>query len=63
LGGGINNINYDVTDGNKKYVSRLGKQIHQHHVMRYSDLLASRSAHTAGLSPVIICTEPDVTVL
>jgi thiamine kinase-like enzyme len=63
LGGGITNVNYVVTDGDKKYVVRLGENIPKHHVMRFNELAASRAAHAAGLSPAVIYTEPGITVL
>ena len=63
LDGGITNVNYLVSDGDKKYVARLGEDIPQHHVMRFNELSASRAAHAAGLSPAVIYTEPGITVL
>ena len=63
LDGGITNVNYVVTDGDKKYVVRLGEDIPKHHVMRFNELSASRAAHLAGLSPAVIYTEPGITVL
>ena len=63
LDGGITNINYVVTDGDKKYVVRLGEDIPKHHVMRFNELSASRAAHLAGLSPAVIYTEPGISVL
>ena len=63
LDGGTTNVNYLVSDGDKKYVARLGEDIPHHHVMRFNELSASRAAHAAGLSPAIIYTEPGITVL
>ncbi len=63
LDGGITNVNYLVSDGDKKYVARLGEDILHHHVMRFNELSASRAAHAAGLSPAVIYTEPGITVL
>ncbi len=63
LGGGITNVNFTVSDGDKKYVVRLGDDIPQHHVMRFNELAASRAAHAAGLSPAVIYAEKGVTVL
>ena len=63
LDGGTTNVNYLVSDGDKKYVARLGEDIPQHHVMRFNELSASRAAHAAGLSPAVIYTEPGITVL
>lgn len=63
LKGGITNVNYVVTDGDKKYVVRLGEDIPQHHVMRFNELAASRAAHAVGLSPAVIHAEPGITVL
>jgi len=63
LTGGITNVNYVVSDGDKKYVVRLGEDIPKHHVMRFNELAASRAAHAAGLSPAVIYAEPGITVL
>jgi thiamine kinase-like enzyme len=63
LAGGITNVNYVVTEGDKKYVVRLGEDIPKHHVMRFNELAASRAAHAAGLSPAVVYTEPGITVL
>ena len=63
LDGGTTNVNYLVSDGDKKYVARLGEDIPHHHVMRFNELSASRAAHAAGLSPAVIYTEPGITVL
>lgn len=63
LGGGITNVNYVVTDGDKKYVVRKGEDIPVHQVMRFNELAASRAAHAAGLSPQVIYHEPGILVL
>jgi thiamine kinase-like enzyme len=62
LGGGLTNLNFVVTDGARKYVARLGRDIPEHHVMRFNELAASRAAHAAGLSPAVVHAEPGITV-
>ena len=63
LTGGITNVNYLVTDGTNKYVVRVGDDIPLHQVMRFNELAANRAAHAAGLSPAVVHTSGDMTVL
>jgi len=41
LAGGLTNVNVLVTDGDNKYVVRLGADIPEHGVMRWNELDAS----------------------
>ena len=62
LRGGLTNLNFVVTDGDARYVVRIGKDIPEHHVMRFNELSASRAAHAAGLSPKVYFAEGGLTV-
>jgi thiamine kinase-like enzyme len=62
LGGGLTNLNYVVTDSSGKYVARLGKDIPDHHVMRFNEMAASWAAHKAGLSPRVIYARKGIAV-
>lgn len=63
LDGGITNVNFKVSDAEKTCVVRAGKDIPEHHVMRFNELSASRAAHAAGLSPAVLFAGEGVTVL
>lgn len=63
ISGGITNINLRVTDGDRKFVVRIGDDIPEHGVMRWNELAISRAAHAAGISPEVFHHEPGVLVL
>ena len=63
LGGGITNINIMLTDQGRKYVVRLGQDIHEHGVLRFNELAISRAAEAAGISPKVHYWEPGALVL
>lgn len=63
LTGGITNVNYKVTDGSGSYVVRVGDDIPLHQVMRFNELAASKAANAAGLSPAVLHSSGDLTVL
>ncbi|NOD64480.1 MULTISPECIES: phosphotransferase [unclassified Ruegeria] len=63
LTGGITNVNYRVTDSSGSYVVRVGDDIPLHQVMRFNELAASKAAHAAGLSPAVVHSSGDLTVL
>jgi thiamine kinase-like enzyme len=63
LSGGISNASFVVADAGRKYVVRLGDDIPVHHVSRANELMASRAAHAAGLSPEVAYAEPGAFVL
>ena len=63
LGGGLTNLNYVVTDQERKFVARLGQDIPEHHVMRFNELAASRAAHAAGVSPAVVFAGNGITVI
>jgi len=63
LDGGLTNLNFVVTDARQKYMARLGRDIVEHHVMRFNELAASRAAHAAGLSPAVVYAGDGITVI
>ncbi len=63
LSGGITNVNLRVTDGDRRYVVRLGEDIPEHGVLRWNELVLSRAAEAAGISPAVYYHEPGVLVL
>lgn len=63
LSGGITNVNLCVTDGDRRYVVRLGEDIPEHGVLRWNELALSRAAEAAGVSPAVQYHEPGVLVL
>ncbi len=63
LAGGITNTNFVVTDAGEKFVVRIGDDIPVHGVLRFNQLVASRAAFAAGVSPEVVHTEPGVLVL
>lgn len=63
LSGGITNINLRVTDGDRRFVVRIGADIPEHGVMRWNELAISSAAEAAGISPAVFHHEPGVLVL
>ena len=61
--GGITNVNVEVTNNNKKYVVRIGKDIPEHGVMRWNELALSKAAQSLGVSPTVVHFEPGILVL
>ena len=61
--GGITNVNVEVTNNNKKYVVRVGKDIPEHGVMRWNELALSKAAQILGVSPAVVYYEPGILVL
>jgi thiamine kinase-like enzyme len=63
LSGGITNVNLRVTDGARRFVVRLGEDIPEHGVLRWNELVLSRAAEAAGISPAVHYSEPGALVL
>ncbi len=66
LEGGITNHNFIVTrtsDESSRYVVRLGNDIPVHHIVRSNEVIISRAACAAGLSPKVCYHEPGVLVM
>lgn len=54
LHGGVSNLSFAVSDEAGKWVARVGRDYPFHHVFRDRELMASRAAHAAGLSPEVL---------
>ncbi len=52
--GGLTNQNFLIEENNKKYVVRLGEDIPEHLVSRSNELIVSKAASNAGISPKVI---------
>jgi thiamine kinase-like enzyme len=63
LKGGVSNASFTVRDGADTYVARVGDDYPAHHVFREAEVIASRAAHAAGLSPEMVYAEPGVMVV
>lgn len=63
LKGGLSNESFRVEDAGESFVVRIGGDIPAHHVFRDHESVASRAAFAAGLSPELVHSEPDVSVL
>ena len=63
LDGGITNENFLVKDNNNKYVVRLGHDIPEHLVSRSNELIVSKAASNAGISPKVIYHSHGILVL
>ena len=63
LDGGITNENFLVEEHNKKYVVRLGNDIPEHLVSRSNELIISKAASNAGISPKVIYHSHGILVL
>ncbi len=63
LSGGVSNESFAVTDAKGRWVARVGVDYPFHHVFRDRELIVSRAAHAAGLSPEILYGEGNAIVL
>tara|TARA_B110000438_G_scaffold285398_1_gene315453 strand:+ start:55 stop:924 length:870 start_codon:yes stop_codon:yes gene_type:complete len=63
LDGGITNENFLVEEHNKKYVVRLGNDIPEHLISRSNELIVSKAASNAGISPKVIYHSHGILVL
>ncbi|HKX09770.1 MAG TPA: choline/ethanolamine kinase family protein [Stellaceae bacterium] len=63
LAGGITNRNFLVRHRGERFVVRIGDDIPVHQVSRANELVASRAAAAAGLSPEVVHHEPGALVL
>lgn len=62
LEGGKTNQNFLITDAGRKYVVRFGQDIPEHGILRWHELMVTRAAVAAGLSPAIRHSGPGVLV-
>ncbi len=64
LKGGVSNASFTVRDGSgQQYVARVGHDYPFHHVFREAEVIASKAAFAAGLSPEVVYTEPGIMVV
>ena len=63
IDGGITNQNFLVQENNKKYVVRLGDDIPEHLVSRSNELIVSKAASSAGISPQVIYHDKGILIL
>lgn len=63
ISGGITNLNFVVSDADRKFFVRMGDDIAEHQVMRFNELAACRAAHAAGLSPEVFFAGDGMLVL
>jgi thiamine kinase-like enzyme len=63
LDGGITNRNFLVRDGARRAVVRIGDDIPLHQITRANELIASRAAQAAGISPEVIHHQPGFLVI
>jgi thiamine kinase-like enzyme len=63
LKGGVSNASFTVMDGADTYVARVGDDYPAHHVFREAEVISSRAAFAAGLSPEMVYAEPGIMVV
>ena len=63
IDGGLTNQNFLIEENNKKYVVRLGDDIPEHLVSRSNELIVSKAASNAGISPKVIYHSKGILVL
>ena len=63
IAGGITNLNFGVVDRGQRYFVRIGDDIPEHGIVRANELASNRAAHTAGVAPAVIHSEPGALVL
>jgi thiamine kinase-like enzyme len=63
LDGGITNRNYRVEDGGRRFVVRVGHDILVHGILRFNEVVASRAAAAAGISPAVAHSAPGFLVI
>jgi len=63
LKGGVSNASFVVEDQTGKYVARVGASYPFHQVDRAREVIASRAAFAAGLSPELVYSEDGVSVI
>lgn len=60
--GGLSNANFQVADGDRRCMVRLGADLPFHHVFRDQEARVSRAAHAAGISPALLHAGDGVAV-
>jgi thiamine kinase-like enzyme len=59
----VSNASFTVQDSAGKFVARVGEDYPFHHVFREAEVIASRAAFEAGMSPEVIHAEPGIMVV
>ncbi len=63
LSGGMTNHNFKITDGDEKFVVRIGSDDPIHLISRKNETASSRAAFEVGVSPELVYNEPGVLVV
>ena len=63
IDGGLTNQNFLIEENNKKYVVRLGDDIPEHLISRSNELIVSKAASNAGISPKVVYHSEGILVL
>jgi len=63
IDGGLTNQNFLIEENNKKYVVRLGNDIPEHLISRSNELIVSKAASNAGISPKVVYHREGILVL
>jgi len=63
LSGGLSNESFKVTNGDKAYVVRFGKDFPFHHVFRAREAMSAEAAAKVGVAPALVHAEPGVLVI
>ena len=63
LDGGITNENFIVQDSQRKYVARIGNDIHEHLISRSNELMVSIAAAKCGISPGVAYYDKGILIL
>ena len=63
VGGGITNKNFVVKDNDDQFFVRIGDDIPEHGIMRFTEAAASRAAAAAGVSPEVVHQQNGALVL
>lgn len=63
LSGGLTNANFLVKQTSNRFVVRLANDIPEHNILRWQEVMASRAAHAAGISPEVCHFQDGVLVI
>ncbi len=63
LAGGLTNANFLVTQASNRFVVRLASDILEHNILRWQEVMASKAAHAAGISPEVFHSQDGALVI
>jgi thiamine kinase-like enzyme len=63
LGGGMTNLNFRITDGDDRYVVRLGEDDPVHLISRTNEVACCEAAFAIGVSPELVYHEAGILVV